>query len=598
MGKVMGLKDIFKKPEKVSERSLVSRIPLRHPNQSTNPLIPPCAFTATPVLLSNPNTQSNLVTTPPASPILTITPSPIQSNTLSLQDTPVYIFKRDAMPSVKRVSPLKIGSQPDTTTQLAYSVYLMDIPKVQMVGFSAEEEKWRISVPEHEKKRLQRMVSNLIQKFMNNKFMTIGTISEVTVLATVLNEGDYKRLLGSFIDKIRDLSLFDTELMDGLLQLIWNAPPGYFVANDLVQILDVLKPRLETTHTLTELYMCSLATAISSVLDVMVSQGVKGLDREKIHAPLSDLLKKLCDNCDPVLVYQLMYAYQALQHVPNDETNVEAALRRTGELVIGVAGLARAVKAFDLKEFFETLNEIKDNTADVVDHIRFVCNNVANTYEAVKVGTESFESFKECFQLHTKKKWYFVLRGLDLLLQEGRFTEFEKLAREAPCRNDQSFQWGLCQRLGELALNSQVDSETRSCAVLLLVELYQDDKTWKKKTNESNESNVLTESNVKKLIVCVISQLIQLRDPVISKFAGEQFQLLQSANKTLQEIKFQYDSPGYFLRRHGSQVQSTELLDTITNFSTVDYKVEEFKQNREKEYEEYGNKIHSKPIFH
>ncbi|KAF9991382.1 hypothetical protein BGZ80_009164, partial [Entomortierella chlamydospora] len=61
----------------------------------------------------------------------------------------------------------------------------------------------------------------------------------------------------------------------------------------------------------------------------MVDSQVKGLSREQLHEPLSDYLKELQKDSDPYLVYQAVYAYQALQYIPDDETILQSMMRRT-----------------------------------------------------------------------------------------------------------------------------------------------------------------------------------------------------------------------------------------------------------------------------
>ncbi|KAI8355257.1 hypothetical protein B0O80DRAFT_448863, partial [Mortierella sp. GBAus27b] len=101
--------------------------------------------------------------------------------------------------------------------------------------------------------------------------------------------------------------------------------------------------------------MHQLTLSVSHVLDAMADTGVKDLDREKLHQPLMEHLKRLKKSPDPYLVYQAAYAYQALLCVPDDETLWQAALRRTGRVVHGISGLVSAVKSVDLVKFIDGL---------------------------------------------------------------------------------------------------------------------------------------------------------------------------------------------------------------------------------------------------
>jgi hypothetical protein len=64
------------------------------------------------------------------------------------------------------------------------------------------------------------------------------------------------------------------------------------------------------------------------------------------------------------------------------------------------------------------------------------------------------------------------------LIVDGHLSEFKKLVCEAPCRRDPAFQWGVCQRLGEVACNPAWDPETRRGAIAFLGEIYTNDEEW------------------------------------------------------------------------------------------------------------------------
>ena len=82
-----------------------------------------------------------------------------------------------------------------------------------------------------------------------------------------------------------------------------------------------------------------------------------------------------------------------------------------------------------------------------------------------------------------KSAWYPALRGADALIVDGHLSEFKKLVCEAPCRRDPAFQWGVCQRLGEVAGHASWDSETRRGAITFLGEMYANDEEWGQQTS-------------------------------------------------------------------------------------------------------------------
>ncbi|KAF9946600.1 hypothetical protein BGZ65_009559, partial [Modicella reniformis] len=97
----------------------------------------------------------------------------------------------------------------------------------------------------------------------------------------------------------------------------------------------------------------------------------------------------------------------------------------------------------------------------------------------VSVAYKDFGSLTECGQhflrylknslsFECRQAWYPALRMADVLLREGYFADFRRLVCEASCRRDPAFQWGLCQRLGDLISSSKWDTEIRQNAVELL----------------------------------------------------------------------------------------------------------------------------------
>ena len=164
--------------------------------------------------------------------------------------------------------------------------------------------------------------------------------------------------------------------------------------------------------------------------------------------------------------------------IPDDESLWQATLRRTGKVIKGVSGLVSAVKGLDLNGFIEGLRNIQKGmagAAEIVHIVRATCDGV------VSLG-ESGQGFLKCLQeglsFNRKCSWYTALRGADTLIRDGEFVAFKQLVCEAPCRRDVAFQWGVCQRLGEVAANSKWNQETRQSAITFLGEIYQNDLAW------------------------------------------------------------------------------------------------------------------------
>lgn len=98
--------------------------------------------------------------------------------------------------------------------------------------------------------------------------------------------------------------------------------------------------------------------------------------------------------------------------------------------------------------------------------------------ELYKSGKDLIQCLNEGLSFDRKQAWYSAIRGVDVFIQEGQFAILRERVYELPCLLDPAFQWGLCQRLGEVAANSRWDTKTRQDAMDLLGEIYKDGERW------------------------------------------------------------------------------------------------------------------------
>jgi hypothetical protein len=210
----------------------------------------------------------------------------------------------------------------------------------------------------------------------------------------------------------------------------------------------------------------------------MADANVEGIDRVTVHEPLSQYLKELQEDSDSYLVYQAAYAHQALLRVPDNETIWQAAMRRTGKVIQGVAGVVSAVKGVDLNKFIDGLADIQEGLIGAAKVVKLVKDAYDNVVSLKDSGKNLLDSLEEGFSFERKGDWYSVLRGADVLIRGEALATFRKLVCEASCRNDPAFQWGVCQRLGEIAANPLWDPATRREAIGFLGEIYRNDALW------------------------------------------------------------------------------------------------------------------------
>jgi hypothetical protein len=329
-----------------------------------------------------------------------------------------------------------------------------------------------------EQERLKSLATDVVKEYVRDELKDAKVTAEVVCLASVLEKDDFRFLLRQLHTGIDQSDLLSVPQLQGLADLISGADPGYLDSDDLVKILELLSTRLTNTHIQSTSYVYQLTLAISRVLDAMADTKVNGLDRERLHTPLGSYLDKLKGSSNPYLVYQAAYAYQALQYVPDNDTLWEKTLRRTGNVIQGVLGLVSAVKGLDLNGFIKGLGDIQQGMAGVIDVYKLVNTAYKDATSLANSGKDFLDCLKDSFSLEYKRAWYPALRGTDILIRNGQLVKFKNLVCEAPCRYDPAFQWGICQRLGEIAANPLWDANTRRGAVAFLGEIYCNDVEW------------------------------------------------------------------------------------------------------------------------
>ncbi|KAG0220995.1 hypothetical protein BGX31_010315 [Mortierella sp. GBA43] len=371
--------------------------------------------------------------------------------------------------------------QPDerlsNTPQLVCCLSLLQVSHSPNVILDPAAHNWLQAVERDadEQERLHALSTQVVRAFMKDELKDAKAVAEVVCLAPALTKEAFHDLIREFHTRISQSAILNFQLLEGIAQLIQGADSGYLGSDDLVKILQLFSTRLIDTHQQSAQHMHQLTLAVSHVLDAMADTKVTGIDRVRLHEPLSAYLNRLKESKDPFLVYQAAYAYQALLCIPDNETTWQAAMRRTGRVVQGVAGLVTAAKGLDLEKFINGLADIQQGLGGVV-------NAVKTGYDGIALLAKNGQGFVDCLKeglsFSRQRDWYSALRGTDILIRDGEFLAFKTLVCRAPCQRDPAFQWGVCQRLGEIAANPMWDPVTRKSAIEFLGEIYRDDETW------------------------------------------------------------------------------------------------------------------------
>ncbi|KAF9340969.1 hypothetical protein BGZ91_011560 [Linnemannia elongata] len=326
-----------------------------------------------------------------------------------------------------------------------------------------------------EQDRLLWVMREIVRTFAKDATNDSEDIAEVVTLGPILDCEYYRDLLSSIVRKFEESdSMLKEPLLQALVQLVQCAKPRYLEADDLINILGILRRRLQATHSQSTKYLYQLTRAVSSVLDVMAEHKVNDLDRIQEHEPLTDVLSGLKGTSDPYLLYQASYAFQALQYVPDNETTVQAIGRHTLGVVESMVKLSSVLK-LDLRELFDGLKSIAEVAGTMYEGAKTGYEAVCSLVES---GQGIVESLGDALGSGHKRPWYSAVRRAEAFVREGQLADFYRLVCEAPCRRDPFFQWGICQLLGDIAADSNWEVDTRQQAVDLLFALFKDETEW------------------------------------------------------------------------------------------------------------------------
>ncbi|KAG0376300.1 hypothetical protein BGX24_007933, partial [Mortierella sp. AD032] len=249
-----------------------------------------------------------------------------------------------------------------TTTDADEGVVHTTAIALQMKSTLTDKElKWLAEMNKNpmEKAHIRWLATRMVEDFIQDTNNDSVKIAEIVALGHVLDREPYRNLLSSIIGRFEDARLLNTDLLEGLVQLVQSASSGFLVSDDLVKTFSVLRIRLQGTHQQSSDHSFRITLAVSRVLDVMAEHGVKDLNRVEEREPLSGLLSGLKESSDPYLIYQACYAFQALHYVPDDETALEAVLRHSSGVVNGLVKVS-AVFKLDLGSVLEGLGKLQE----------------------------------------------------------------------------------------------------------------------------------------------------------------------------------------------------------------------------------------------
>ncbi|KAF9343047.1 hypothetical protein BGX34_007288, partial [Mortierella sp. NVP85] len=249
-------------------------------------------------------------------------------------------------------------------------------------------------------------------------------------------------------------------------------------------------------------------------------------------------------------------------------------MRRTGKVIQGVSGLVSAAKGLDLIKFIEGLRDLQKGLAGAAEVVRVAKTAYDGVVSLVDSGNDFMDCLKEGFSFDHKRAWYSALRGADTLIRDGELATFKRLVCEVPFRLDPAFQWGVCQRLGEIAANPMWDADIRQSAILFLGEIYQNDAVWGQ------------QPSVKQWIMNILMQLnsSSVNDTtVVAKLLQDLATDGDAKKQALYRGCMENGTVSYPLKVAMPELASPSLLDRVQNRPDVDGNLRLLKRQRTQE---------------
>jgi len=383
---------------------------------------------------------------------------------------PKLIFETNIQPSGLLLSFPDQDSPLSDTRQLASCLSLLrqwTKGEIAKGVLDTKTQSWlERTIDTEEEVRLKKLAGDLIVEYIKKETIKdMANTAEVISLVPVLGEDEFLLLLPYFLKKSTD-DVHIPKVLAGLGQLIHDAPTNVLSLPNLVSILRKVNRRLtENTHNQKSVNggeLFNLTKALSIILDAMVTRKVAEVKKAELRDPLLKFLRSLQKYEDPYIKYYAAYAFQALLWVPDGESPWKGMARHAGMIISGVSGVVNAAKEINPKDFIENLKTIHEG-----------CEGAIYTLGQLSEREEDIDTFFPSDGGTTRKRaWYVSLRGMDKCIEIGAFQDFKQLICNAPCRLEWEFQWGVCERLGNIVASSLWDPKTRVDAAKFLAHIY------------------------------------------------------------------------------------------------------------------------------
>ncbi|CAO3574551.1 unnamed protein product [Mortierella alpina] len=514
------------------------------------------------------------------------TASQLSELTSSMSEASRSVFVENVSKTTTRTTLPSLDARIDRTAQLALCLTLLprnEASSLQSKGLetateltdknlwtsSADgaEQEWIEAIEGKSLKQdhLRWLGSRIVEEFIKHAVKDPIAVSEVVLLGSVLDQAHYRRLLNCFIEELNKSVLLDANLLQGLVQLVQCASPTFLDADDLVKILSILRVRLSETHQQSSEHLYHLTLAVARLLGVMAEPAhqVKDLPRVEEREPLAKVLAGLQGSSDPYLMYQALYAFQALQYVPDDESTLQAVMRHALGATDGLIKVSGVIQ-LNFEGLLEGLKEMQKTVEETYSIAKSSYEGVSSLIDS---GRGLFDSLRQGLVSGHKHPWYPAVLTATALCRAGQLKDFSQLVREVPCRRDARFQWGVSQVLGEIAMDQEWVLSIREQAVAFLGDLYLNDSDWGR------------DDSVRSWMMTVLGKISEVPDPTVKQVA---LTLLQAVTKDGSTVV----AHPYPLRSHLPIPLSSPLLAIVQDIPIVEYDLDKLRSRRLEEYKQ------------
>ena len=154
------------------------------------------------------------------------------------------------------VSPASVQTSPAPAAVVDADRFFQDNPPPlrESVGTRALADKLQSAGPAAMPLDAHDFALDVIEAFAQKQPKTLRAVREIVPLATIPDPEIYQALISSTVSPLAKNSLLDLELLQGLAVMIRHCPEALFhiaagLPGDLVKVLEILKPLLDTDET-------------------------------------------------------------------------------------------------------------------------------------------------------------------------------------------------------------------------------------------------------------------------------------------------------------------------------------------------------------